>query len=90
MAISKKDIMKWDYATHSYYDCIFPKDWNVKLYCESFDEIISCAGCGKKLCYGDCYTSKEIHNSIGLGYPVCEECYSKEIERWRKDESICD
>jgi len=30
--------------------------------------------------YGDGYTSKTIHNSVGFGYPVCEKCYNKELE----------
>lgn len=37
----------------------------------------------QKLLRGSAYTSLEVHNQFGLGYPVCEECYQKEWERER-------
>lgn len=45
-----------------------------------------CPNCGKKVTFGSCYTSKEIHTPHGFGYAVCENCYNIEraIEnRWR-------
>lgn len=44
------------------------------------DEVIPCAECGKKILYGDGYTSRKIHNVSGMGYVVCERCYDKERE----------
>jgi hypothetical protein len=42
---------------------------------------------GKKVTFGSCYTSKEIHTPGGFGYAVCGECYATERikeEEWRK------
>ena len=49
-----------------------------------WEKIVNCPQCGKELPYGETYTSKEIHNWVGLGYGVCEECYEKECERRKK------
>lgn len=48
------------------------------------EKIINCADCKKEFRYGECYCSKAIHNKDGFGYPVCEECYKKELENERK------
>lgn len=48
------------------------------------DEVVNCARCGKKIKYGDCYTSKQIHNDFGFGYAVCPECYEKEWKEYRE------
>ena len=45
---------------------------------------MNCPHCGKELPYGETYTSKEIHNWVGLGYGVCEECYEEEWKRRKK------
>jgi hypothetical protein len=72
---------KWNYETHSY----DPYNPNFKLILMAeLDDIVNCSQCGAELKYGDCYTSKEIHTEIGLGYPVCEDCYNKEIQRDRE------
>ena len=43
------------------------------------EEFVNCAECGNRIKYGQCYTSMKIHNNDGLGYPVCYECYLKEL-----------
>lgn len=55
-----------------------PDDWNVKVYSDNVDEIINCAHCGKKLRYGDSYTSLEIQSKHGFGYCVCKDCSDRE------------
>jgi len=42
------------------------------------DEAINCASCGVKMRFGQGYSSKFIHNPIGLAYSVCKTCYDKE------------
>lgn len=39
------------------------------------DKEISCCWCGRKVAYGDCYTSRHIHTQSGFGYAECEQCY---------------
>jgi len=37
---------------------------------------------------GEAFTSHTIHNKIGLGYPICEECYMKELRDERSKAKI--
>lgn len=77
---------RWNYETQKYDPYGVPDDWNVKSYSDDMDEIVNCPHCGKKVTFGSCYTSKEIHTPHGFGYAVCENCYNIEraIEnRWR-------
>ena len=67
-------LQKWDYKEHNYKDYRVPDEWNVKTYGNGMEEIINCAQCGKKLKFGDSYTSLEVHTKIGFGYSVCEKC----------------
>jgi hypothetical protein len=69
--------LKWDFKTKEYNDYVLPD--NAVLFTEDMDEIIPCSSCKKEVAYGKTYTSKTIHNKIGLGFPVCEECYKKEL-----------
>ena len=75
---------KWNYEKNEYDPYEFGVDWYTPLYTDNMDEIVNCAQCGREVKFGDCYTSKEIHNRMGLGFSVCEECYEKEWERQRK------
>ena len=75
---------KWNYETHEYDPIEVSDEWNIPLYTDDMEEIVNCPHCGKELPYGETYTSKEIHNWVGLGYGVCEECYEKECERRKK------
>lgn len=76
-------LQKWNYKKHDYEDYKVPDNWNVKTYGNGMEEIINCCQCGKKIAFGDCYTSLEIHTELGLGYGVCEKCYQKEWQRKR-------
>ena len=78
---------KWNYSKRIYEEYIISPIWHTPLIAE-LDEVINCAGCGKELPYGDCYTSLTIHTDMGMGYPVCELCYAKEwTERRASDEA---
>ena len=74
---------KWDCKTHEYKPYILPLGAVTFRY--DMNDIVTCAGCGKESKYGDFYTSLEIHNSTGIGYAVCEECYNEEWKRKRSD-----
>lgn len=51
------------------------------LYTEELELEILCAGCAKKVKYGETYTSKEIHTEHWLWFPVCRACYDGELKR---------
>lgn len=74
-------LQKWNYKKHKYEDYEIPDEWNVKTYANGMEEIINCCQCGKKLKFGDSYTSLEVHTEMGFGYSVCEDCYEKEWKR---------
>ena len=75
---------KWNYEKHNYEDYEVPDYWNVVLASYDMEEIINCPHCGEELEYGQSYTSLEFHNSIGMGFSVCERCYEEEWTRRRK------
>ena len=76
---------KWNYKKHIYEDYEIPNEWNVKTYADSLNEIINCCQCGKRIKFGDSYTSLEVHTEMGFGYSVCKRCYEKE---WLRGENI--
>lgn len=73
--------MKWDPAKREYKDCEIPDE---SVTYVGLNEIIKCAQCGKRVLFGNCYVSRQIHTTMGFGYAVCEKCYEKEI---REEES---
>lgn len=74
-------MQKYNRELHKYEEYKIPKEWRCPLYSEDMDEVVNCAQCGKEVLYGDCYTSMEVHNHIGLGYGVCPDCYKDEHNR---------
>ena len=70
-------LQKWNFKTHKYEPFESPARV-LSLYSEDMLAEVDCANCGKRMTYGDGYTSRTIHNHIGLGYPVCEGCYEQE------------
>lgn len=76
-------LKKWNYKTHTYDEYNVPDVWNVKTFSTDMEEEVNCVQCGKKLLFGSCYTSLEVHTEMGFGYAVCEECYGKEWKRRR-------
>ena len=74
---------RWDYLDHCYYRVTKPANWKCSIYESDLDTIVNCIECGKKIKFGDSFTSMEYHTEIGFGYAVCEHCYNKEWERRR-------
>lgn len=68
-------LQKWNRELHKYEPYEIPNTWNIGGYRADMNDIVNCAHCGKRVRYGDCYSSLEIHNDIGLSYAVCKECY---------------
>ena len=79
-------LRKWNYKTHDYDPYEIPDDWHPCVYTDDMDAIVTCPHCGKKIRYGDGYTSNEIHTSMGMGYAVCKDCYEKEMKRRMHEE----
>jgi hypothetical protein len=69
---------KWNYEARDYDPYTIPDDWHTPLLSNDMDEVINCASCGKRVRFGECYTSKVIHAKLGFGYSVCSECHDKE------------
>lgn len=82
-------LRKWNYKKRKYEKFNSPVEFPIlilPLEAKFLSKKILCTNCGEPVLYGDCYTSKTIHNWIGLGYPVCEECYREEcIDEMEKD-----
>lgn len=79
------DIRKWNYETHEYDPYTPPKGWAPVLVTDNMDLPIKCAACGKDMTFGVGYTSRELHTTVGFGYPVCEDCYEEERKRDEAD-----
>lgn len=39
------------------------------------EEVITCCRCGHQIKFKDSFVSRQVHNSIGIGYAECEDCY---------------
>ena len=60
------------------------------LYTDYMEQEIACCLCGKKVKFGDCYTSRTIHPANGLGYAECEDCYCKDLgsDSWKNTQPL--
>lgn len=74
-----KTARKWDPFRQVYEPCVI--DELCSTYEGDMEKIVVCPQCGRKLKFGETYTSKEIHTGFGIGYAVCGDCYQKEWER---------
>lgn len=72
------NVGRWNYETEEYDPYELPE--GVILYTRDMDRETSCASCGKKIVFGDGYTSRRIHNKYGIGFSVCTDCHEKENE----------
>lgn len=70
---------KWNYEKHAYDRYILPD--GASMYETNMNNVVQCAGCGKYIFFGQCYTSQEIHTESGMGYAVCPECHEAEMKR---------
>lgn len=68
-------INKWNNLSLVYEQVEVPDDWNIKTYSDDMNEEINCVCCGKKITFGEGYTSRRFHKGMGMGYAECEECY---------------
>lgn len=82
LMLSKTCIGKWNYKTKDYDDYTPPA--GAELFSEDLEQPVACAACGKKIKFGDGYTSREIHNHAGFGFIVCAKCYESELKRFEK------
>lgn len=76
-------LKKWNYQKNEYEPYEVPNDWNFVFFTSDMNTLTTCPHCGKKVPFGDTYTSMEIHTNTGFGFFVCEECYEEEMERRR-------
>lgn len=75
---------KWNPKTKKYYDYDLPEE--ACLYSDAMNKVVACAQCGRKMLFGDGYTSRQIHTEYGFGYAVCEKCNEKEWKEWREEQ----
>lgn len=73
------DIKKWNYLKRAY-EPYTPPAGRISLYEPVMETPIVCASCGKRMTFGDGYTSLILHNFAGFGYSVCESCHSTELD----------
>lgn len=72
-----KKALKWNFKSREYEPYELPDGATSSEWCQ-MNEKITCAECGKKILYGNGYTSRKIHTVSGMGYMVCEKCSNKE------------
>jgi hypothetical protein len=73
---------KWNRDTEKYEDYELPK--GACAYCTDMDKKVPCASCGKKIKYGNAYTSSVIYGDTGIfGFAVCEKCKDLEDEYYK-------
>lgn len=53
---------------------------SLALYSTGYNEVITCAECGKKILYRNICISRKIYTVSGRWYPVCKQCHDKEWE----------
>jgi hypothetical protein len=71
-------LQKWDFNLHEYLPYEVPNDKNIVLFSRDMELRLDCTNCFRVMVYGHSYTSLTIHNELGLGYPVCADCYAAE------------
>ena len=72
-------LRRWDEWLRVYMPWLVPADRKVMTYSDDMDEPCACARCGKRVTFGECYTSQQIHTYFGIGYAVCPECHELEL-----------
>lgn len=77
-------VKKWNYEAENYEPYEIPEKWFCPILLYNMKNIVNCASCGKKIEFGDTYTSRIIHNDYGMGYNVCPKCHEEELRNERK------
>lgn len=70
-------LQKWNYEKHKYERFESPAK-RIALVIDDPDMITDCTNCGRTEIVGETYTSQQIHDSVGIGFPVCDICYQAE------------
>jgi len=78
-------ISKWDFEKHEYEQVENPYASTITFDADDDQEEIQCANCGKRILRGESMVSKQWHDNIGFGYPVCEECHIAEWDKWNSE-----
>lgn len=70
----------WDESTCSYLPVKVPD--GCTTYEVDKESMVTCPGCGRRVMYGNCFTSKRFYTSDGLwAFSVCPVCHGKECGR---------
>lgn len=72
---------KWNWDRCEKEPILVPAEWNCPEYTEDDSEVVNCLSCGRLLCARDGYTSMEIQSPAGMGYIVCKDCHTAEVQR---------
>lgn len=76
-------VYKWDFVKRKYDE--YQKDVSESpTLCIEMARFVRCINCGRKIQYGDTYTSRRWHTKNGFGYPVCRDCYDREWKEERR------
>ena len=77
---------KWNFFEREYEKFTPPEGGIYKTYCSNMSDRVNCPHCGKRMKFGDSYTSLQIQTGMGMGFAVCKDCYNKERrEMWAAD-----
>lgn len=74
-------LRKWNYELQAYEPYEVSDEWDCRYFGNDMAEVINCCQCGKEVKFGKCYSSQEVHTSVGFGYMVCPECHEVEMKR---------
>lgn len=67
---------KWNYITKKWEKYELPV--SAVQRCDDYMRTVACAGCGRRINYGDGHFSGTIIGKASRGYVVCGNCYGKE------------
>ena len=74
-------MLRWNEKEHKYEPFTVPSSYICRMYSDDMDLVVNCPHCGRKVLYGNGYTSCQIFESNGLfGYAVCPECHERELK----------
>ena len=68
-------LRRWSESERRHMPYVVPDDWHVSTYEADMSTLVNCCQCGRKLPFGETYTSMQVQTSVGFGYAVCRDCY---------------
>ena len=76
-------LRKWNETTRKYESYTVPDEWHVSTYEADMSTMVNCCQCGRRLPFGETYTSLQVQTPVGFGYGVCAGCYfGKEVPEY--------